>query len=524
MGLREAVRAGASATIRAMPHASPRPQVQDGDALAAIDLGSNSFHMVLAQHMLGQLRVVDRLRETVRLADGLDGSGGLLDPPRQRALDCLARFRQRLRGVQRLHVRALATNTVRQLRDPRSFLRAAEAALGYPIEVVSGREEARLIYLGVAHAQPPKPGQLRLVIDIGGGSTEFIIGSGFDPMERESLQAGCIASTRRFFPNGRLSKKKWNTALTRISAEFQQFAGRYRALGWQEALGSSGTHKAIGEICAAMKLTKGAITAEALPQVRERLLQAGSIDQIDLPGLSSERRPIIAGGVLVLEAAFQALDLQKLLVSKAAMREGILYDLLGRGGVADPRDASIEALTRRYGIDEAQAARVEGTALRLFGQVAGEWSLDDDDARMLGWAARVHELGLAIAHSGYHVHGSYVLEHSDIAGFSRQEQQVLAALVRTHRRSVPKSAFDALPDRLLLSARRKAALLRLAVLMHRAHDDEEIPRLELATEGDCLRLVLQRDWIDDRPLLRADLLAEKDGMPGLGVGFEPMVA
>ena len=284
----------------AQSRAASRPQVQDGDALAAIDLGSNSFHMVLAQHMLGQLRVVDRLRETVRMADGLDGKGGLSAPARQRALDCLARFGQRLRGVPRLHVRALATNTVRQLHDPQAFLGPAEAVLGYPIEVVSGREEARLIYLGVAHAQPPKPGQRRLVIDIGGGSTEFIIGSGFDPIERESLQAGCIASTRRFFPNGRLSKKKWNAALTEISAEFQQFAGLYRALGWQEALGSSGTHKSIGEICAAMKLTKGAITAEALPQVRDRLLQAEAIADIQLPGLSDERRPIIAGGVLVL--------------------------------------------------------------------------------------------------------------------------------------------------------------------------------------------------------------------------------
>ncbi|WP_028919672.1 exopolyphosphatase [Pseudoxanthomonas suwonensis] len=506
-----------------MPYPPPRPQVQDGDALAAIDLGSNSFHMVLAQHRLGQLRVVDRLRETVRLADGLDEHGGLSEPAQQRALDCLARFGQRLRGVERLHVRALATNSVRKLRDPHEFLHAGEAALGHPIEVVSGREEARLIYLGVAHAQPPRPGQLRLVIDIGGGSTEFIIGRGFEPVERESLQAGCIASTRRFFPNGRLSKRRWNSAVTEITAEFQQFAPRYRQLGWQEVLGSSGTHKAIGEICAAMKLTKGAITAEALPKVREQLLRAESIDRIDLPGLSGERRPIIAGGVLVLEAAFRALGLQKLLVSKAAMREGILYDMLGRGSAADPRDASIASLVMRYGIDEVQAARVEATALRLLEQVAADWNLEDDDARMLGWAARVHELGLAIAHSGYHVHGSYVLEHSDLSGFSRQEQQVLAALVRTHRRKVPKSAFDALPDRLLLPARRMAALLRLAVVLHRGHNGEDIPRLDLSANGNRLQLVLERDWIESRPLLRADLVAEREGMPGLGIEFEPMV-
>ncbi len=503
-------------------HVSPPPR--DGEQLAAIDLGSNSFHMIVARYTLGQLRVVDRLRETVRMADGLDGKGGLSQAARERALDCLSRFGQRIRDVPSTRVRALATNTVRQLSDPQGFLVPAEAALGKPIEVVSGREEARLIYLGVAHAQPPKPGQLRLVIDIGGGSTEFIIGRGMETLERESLQAGCIASTRRFFPGGKLSKKRWKEALTEIAAEFQQFAGQYRALGWQEAIGSSGTNKAIGEICAAMKLTKGAVTAEALPQVRDRLLQAERIDAIDLPGLSSDRRPIIAGGVLVLEAAFEALGLQRLMVSKAAMREGILYDMLGRGSDNDPRDLSVAALTQRYGIDEAQAARVEATALRLLQQVAEAWKLDNDDARMLGWAARLHEIGLAIAHSQYHAHGAYVLENSDIAGFSRQEQQVLAALVRTHRRNIPKTAFDALPDRLLLSARRKAALLRLAVLLHRAHEAAPIPRLEAAADGDELRLVVDRRWIEARPLLKSDLVGEPEDMQGLGIVFKPFVA
>ncbi|MBP3985011.1 exopolyphosphatase [Pseudoxanthomonas helianthi] len=506
-----------------MPTHPTAPALKDGDHLAAIDLGSNSFHMIVARYTLGQLRVVDRLRETVRMADGLDGKGGLSKQARERALECLARFGQRIRDIPGGRVRALATNTVRQLSSPQTFIVPAEAALGKPIEVVSGREEARLIYLGVAHAQPPKPGQLRLVIDIGGGSTEFIIGRGMEPIERESLQAGCIASTRRFFPGGKLSKKRWKDALTEIGAEFQQFAVQYRALGWQEALGSSGTHKAIGEICAAMKLTKGAITAEALPQVRDRLLMADNIQDIDLPGLEKDRRPIIAGGVLVLEAAFNALGLQRLMVSKAAMREGILYDMLGRGSDNDPRDLSAASLMQRYGIDEAQAARVEATAMRLFDQVAEAWSLNDDDARQLGWAARLHEIGLAIAHSQYHVHGAYLVENSDIAGFSRQEQQVLAALVRTHRRGVPKTAFDALPDRLLLAAKRKAALLRLAVLLHRAHDPEPIPKLELEASGESLRLILSKKWIESRPLLKADLIGEPEDMAGLGVAFRPFV-
>ena len=497
-------------------HSAALP-LQDGDLLAAIDIGSNSFHMVVARYVLGQLRTVDRLREMVRLAEGLDEKRGLRPEVRQRALECLSRFGQRLRDIPPHRVRAVATNTVRQLALPQAFLMPAETALGHAIEVVSGREEARLVYLGVAHAQPPKPDHLRLVIDIGGGSTECIIGTGLDALERESLQAGCVTSTRRFFPDGKLTKKRWKDALTEIGGEFQQFAGVYRHLGWDEALGSSGTNKAISEICAALKLTKGAITAEALPQLRERLLAAGHIDAIVLPALSDERRPIIAGGILVLEAAFNALGLQRMAVSKAALREGVLHDMIGRGSGADPRDASVHALMQRYGIDVVQAARVETTTLQLFERVALAWRLDPDDRLMLAWAARLHELGLAIAHSHYQVHGAYVLEHSDIAGFSQQEQRMLAALVRTHRRRIPRSAFDALPERLLLASRRSAALLRLAVLLHRSHEPDELPELRLVAEGETLTLRLPPGWLDTRPLLRSDLASETDPFAVLGV-------
>ncbi|WCE04570.1 exopolyphosphatase [Pseudoxanthomonas sp. JBR18] len=505
-----------------LPQTFSQP-LQDNDQLAAVDLGSNSFHMIVARYTQGQLRVIDRLRETVRMADGLDHRGGLSAEAHARAMECLSRFGQRIRDLPDARVRALATNTVRRLALPQEFLVPAEAALGHAIEVVSGREEARLIYLGVCNAQPPKAGSKRLVIDIGGGSTEFIIGSGMQTLERESIQVGCIASTRRFFPGGKLTKKRWNTALTEITAELQQFAPLYRSLGWQEALGSSGTAKAIGDICAAMKLTKGAITAEALPQVRERLLQAEKIENIDLPSLSKDRQPIIAGGVLVMEAAFQALGIERVLVSKAAMREGILYDMLGRRGDNDPREQSVASMMHRYGVDEAQASRVAATAARLFAQVAPAWQLEPDDGRLLSWAARLHEIGLAIAHSQYHIHGAYLLEHSDIAGFSRQEQLMLSALVRTHRRGIPKSAFDALPDRRIPAARHIAVLLRLAVLLHRAHDQDEIPVLDLEATADDLRLTLDKAWIDARPLLRADLIGEADALPDLGVTFKPFV-
>ena len=494
--------------------------IHDGDTLAAIDMGSNSFHMIVARVTLGQLRIVDRLRETVRLGEGLYGKGRLDAEVRDRTLACLSRFGQRIRGVPPRHVRALATNAVRQMATPRDFLLPAEEALGHSIEVISGREEARLIYQGVAHMQPPKPGERRLVIDIGGGSTEYIIGSGLDTLNRESLQVGCISSTRRFFPSGKLTRKKWQDAFNEVAAEYQQFAATYRSVGWQETLGSSGTNKAIGAICAAMGLTKGAVTAQALPQVRERMLDAGHIDAIDLPGLSDERRPVIAGGLLALEAAFAVLGLERMAISKAAMREGVLYDMLGRGSEHDPREAAIQALTHRYGIDEAQAERVHATALELFDQVARDWKLGADERLMLGWAARLHEVGLTIAHSQHHVHGAYILANSDIPGFSQQEQLFLAALLRTHRRKVPATAFEALPERLLKPALRLAALLRLAVVFHHSGEDQPMPQPKLAASGNTLRLRLDGKWLDAHPLLRADLEGEPDDIRGLGIELQ----
>lgn len=493
-----------------------RAGIRDGELLAAVDLGSNSFHMVVARYVLGQLRVVDRLRETVRLAEGLDGEGGLSEAKRMLALDCLARFGQRLRSIPPQRVRAIATNTVRALKQPQSFLVPAETALGHGIEVVSGREEARLIYLGVAHGNPPN-GTRRLVMDIGGGSTEFIIGEGFEPLERESLQMGCVASTRRFFGSGKLSRKRWKEALTEISAEFQQFAVAYRARGWEETIGSSGTIKAIGEISAAMKLSRGAITDQAIAGVREKLLDFERIDDIALPGLDADRRPVIAGGLLVLEAAFNELGLKRTIVSKYAMREGVLYDMVGRAGDRDPREVSVQALAERYGVDFEQAGRVEATALALFDQVATSWQLAPDDRRMLAWAARVHELGLAIAHSQYHVHGAYVVENSDIAGFSRQEQQLLAALVRCQRRALPLAAIQALPERFEQTALRLALLLRLAVLLHRSHDGDPIPVADLGAEGKALTLTVSEPWLDAHPLTRADLDTERELLEDLGI-------
>lgn len=498
---------------------SPARSLRDGDLIAAVDLGSNSFHLVVARYTLGQLRIVDRIKEMVRMAEGLDGNGGLRPDVAARALDCLGRFGQKLRSVPPAQVRAIATNTVRQLRNPQAFLLPAESALGHGIEVVAGREEARLCYLGVAYGHPPRA--RRLVIDIGGGSTEFIIGEGLQPIERESLQMGCVATTKRFFGDGRINRKRWREAQLEMAAEFQQFSLLYRQLGWKETFGSSGTIKAIGEICEALKLARGGmVTDSALEALAERLLQVEDLASIRLAGLSNERQPVIAGGVLVLSTAFEALGLRRLQVSESAMREGILLDLIGRAGKNDPREDSVAALMARYAIDVAQAERVETTALALFDQVEDAWGLEPQDRQMLGWAARLHELGLTIAHSQYHVHGAYVLENSDIAGFSRTEQQFLSTLVRNQRRAIKLTAFEPLPDRLAPAAQRCALLLRLAVLLHRAHEAGKIPGLKLRVALGGLQLKLSRRWLEAHPLTRADLDSEREHLADIGLRLE----
>ncbi|MHA6204033.1 Ppx/GppA phosphatase family protein [Dyella soli] len=494
-------------------------QIKDGELIAAVDMGSNSYHMVVARVEHGEPRVIDRLRETVRMAAGLRADGTLDAEHRARALNCLARFGQRIAGVPTIRVRAVATNTVRRLASPQSFLTAAETALGHPVEIVSGREEGRLIFLGSSHDLPASR-ESRLVIDVGGGSTEFIIGRGFAPMHTESVQAGCIASTLRFFPGGKLNRKRWQRANSEIGVLLQQFAEDYRESGWIEAYGSSGTAKAIGSVVQAMKFSDDGITPASLALLRDALLEQGQISTLKLPGLAEDRAPVIAGGVVIFEAAFEALGIERMRVCESSMREGLLWDLIGRAGGSDPRTASIDALANRYGVDRAQARRVESTALMLFDQIARFWKLDGEAREWLSWASRVHEIGLAIAHSQHHHHGAYILRHADLAGFSRQEQQLLAAIVESHRRKPDKATFSALPQRYRQLARYITALLRLAVLFRRARRAESLPQMQLAATTQRMRLVLPSAWLEQHPLSEADLEQEQAPMNELGLLLE----
>ena len=488
--------------------------------LAAVDLGSNSFHLIVARVAGGHLDVVDRLREPVRLAAGLGEDKRLRRDAIERALACLHRFGQRLRDTPEGVVRAVGTNTLRSARDGEAFRREAERVLGHPIEVIAGREEARLIYLGVAHALADN-GERRLVIDIGGGSTECIIGTGFTPLHRESLYTGCVGVSRRFFPGGRIDKRSMKRAVLAVRVEFEPIEQRYRAAGWGSAVGSSGTIKAIAAIVRAAGWCEAGITRDALRRLRRALVEAGHVDAVALKELRDDRRPVLLGGVAVLSAALDALGIEYLDVSEMALREGLLFDLIGRIRHEDVRDATVQRRIERYRIDAAQGERVAVTALALLRQVADAWAPvhGEDAEQLLGWAARLHEAGLFVSHNQYHKHGAYLLANGDMSGFSRQAQTMLSSLVRGHRRKFPVAVFEQLAPADARCARRFCVLLRLSVVLNRARADHYLPGIEAKAEGDVLTVAFPPGWLDAHPLTRADLEQEQAYLAAAGIGL-----
>jgi len=479
------------------------------DVLAAVDLGSNSFHMVVARYSHGQLVILDRLREMVRLAAGLGDSGRLDDAATERALRCLERFGQRLRAVRADSVRVVGTNALRHAKRKRWFLERARAALGHPIEIISGLEEARLIYSGVAHTSPMSPDK-RLVIDIGGGSTEVVIGEGFNPLLLESLSVGCVGLSANFFDDGRISAKRLERARTAVRLELEPVQEAYRKMGWLNAFGSSGTVRVIGDTLRATNPESPHITLENLNVLAERVVAAGHVDELDLPEVDAERAPVFPAGLAILLEVVENFGIERVRVAEGAMREGLLYDLMGRFTDEDARVRSVRAMEKRYHVDETQADRVEATAVGLLEQVESDWGLEDPLAEsVMRWAARLHETGLDIAHSKYHRHSAYLLEHADMPGFPREEQLLLAALVGGHRRQLSfESLEDLLPpwDRL---AEFLIVLLRLAVLLHRGRSPQPLPAVSLTVKSRNITLELPQRWIKEHPLTLEDLEQER---------------
>jgi exopolyphosphatase/guanosine-5'-triphosphate,3'-diphosphate pyrophosphatase len=495
-------------------------QTNDERSLAAIDLGSNSFHMIVGRLRNNQLQIIDRLREPVRLAEGLTQQHTLEHHVAQRALDCLQRFGQRLRDLPTDSVRAVGTNTLRRAHAASGFLDQAKAALGHSIEIISGIEEARLVHLGVAHSLAD-PGGRQLVVDIGGGSTEVIIGEGFRPIELESLYMGCVSMSQRFFPDGKIEKSAMKEAILAARLELQASKQRFNRIGWTMATGSSGTIRAVRNVVRETGWSDSGITPDSLKKLRSALIQFGHASKISFEAVSEDRKPVFAGGVAIISAVFHALKIERMLHSNGALREGLLYDLLGRLQHQDIREATVQSLSQRYHTDTEQALRVEETALALAEQVSPSWQLPEPyTTKWLHWAALVHEIGLLIAHSQYHKHGAYLLEYSDMPGFSLRDQRFLSALVRCHRRKFSPEIIKVLPEEVQDYAVKLCVILRLSVLLHRSRSHKSAPDFQAKAGDKLISLTFPADWLKEHPLSTADLKSEKKRLSVFDIRLE----
>lgn len=484
------------------------------EMIAAVDLGSNSFHLIVArvdEH--GNFSMIDQMKEMVRLRGGLDEHNNMDEAVAQNALECLQRFGDRIGHLESAAVRAAGTNTLRTMNKSALFLRKAKKALGHSIEIIPGREEARLVYLGVSHTLSDD-GNKQLVVDIGGGSTEFIIGKRFEPRKLESLNFGSVSVTKRFFPNGDMGMDKWQTANTVLRLEIMPIQREFSNENWDQATGSSGTIKAAQAICQELGLEQFGITLPSLYKIRDQLIATKNIDDIDLPGLKPERAPVIAGGLAIIIAIFESLKIDVMTVSEGALREGLLYDMLGRINHEDVRYRSVNDLMQRFNIDQDQAKHVRKTALHCFQQVRKDWGIAKKRKLTLGWAADLHELGMSITHDKHQLQGAHILEHADIPGFSQRRQHWLAIMVMMHRKKLIPEVLDTVPEEERQVVLYLIILLRLSVLLHRSRKDIDVLP-EVIGEENSLTITCAKA-IKDQALLEADFIQEKVWLEKVG--------
>lgn len=478
------------------------------ESIAAVDLGSNSFRLEVGRVVDDQIYTLDSLKESVRLASGLQPDKSLDRASQERALDALSRFGERIRGLPPEAVRAVATNALRVAKNATPFLREAEAALGFPIEIIAGREEARLIYIGAVHSLPASDAQ-RLVFDIGGGSTEFIIGNGMKPLCLESLFMGCVSYSLRYFPDGHIDRKRMNEAQMAAAKEVSLIAHTYQKTGWREAIGSSGTAKAIAEILEQNDLNPSGlsgITRRGLDRLCALMIKYKRMDALPLNGVKSDRIPVLPGGIAIMSAILDTLNIERATYADGALRLGVLYDLLGRFHHHDMRAATVKQFQRRYQVESEQADRVSETALKIFGDLMGLKLRKPEelerDSQFIDWAASLHEVGLSIAHTGYHKHGAYILSYADMPGFSKMDQARLALLVLCHRGKLNKVEGLNRED----NAWRQILSLRLASILHRSRlDGAETPALQARETVNGFTLQLPAEWLAENPMTAAAL-------------------
>ena len=497
--------------------------------LAAVDLGSNSFHLQIARVVDNALYPLDSLKETVRLGAGITADKNIDLATAQRAFATLKLFAERLRGMSKDHVRVVGTNALRVAKNAHDFVREAESILGFPIEVIAGREEARLIYVGVAKSLPPASHN-RLIVDIGGGSTEFIIGYRLKPKIMDSLYMGCVSYSARYFAEGEIDKRFFKEAQLAVRKELEQIRSGFLKEGWRECYGSSGTAKALAGIISDAGLSRGTITREGLEWLRDRTIKAGNFEKLGL-AIKPDRIPVLAGGLAIMLTVFEELDIEEMITVDTALRDGVLHDMLGRAHHCDVREATVEQFGRRYHVDYAQADRVRGLALYFFDQIHTtpvtefDQTLQHNSRQRVNWAARLHELGITIAQAGFHKHSAYVLANADMPGFSKREQAALARLVLAQRGKLAKIVPDTGIGEDFV---REALCLRLAVLLSRSRRaistklfrlarSEKAEKAEKADKVEKYVLRVDQPWLANHDLTDYELGQEVAEWRSIGI-------
>ncbi len=499
----------------------------DSDLVAAVDLGSNSFRMLVAQVVNTpsgtQIRPIDTLRESVRIAAGLTENKLLGNDAYQRGLTAIRRFGERIRGFDPTRVRAVATNTLRVAKNAPQFIKDAEEALGFPIEIIAGVEEARLIYIGAAHEVPAVQGN-RLVVDIGGGSTELIIGKSYEPRLMESLYIGCVSHSMRFFPKGNIDAHAFKEAELAARREIQVISGAYLKSGWKQVIGSSGTARALADLIEGNHFnptgqangTTGLITRDGLRAMKKHLLKYEHVNQVELLGLKDDRRAVWPGGLAIMIAIFDELGIESMEVTDAALRIGVLYDLLGRSQHHDMRYVTVEQFMQRYDVDREQAQRVGNLAGEFLAQLPkSELESRADNIALLQWSANLHEIGLSISHNGYHKHSAYIAGNADMPGFSKNDQARLAALLIGHAGKLGKLANNT-----SFHDWRMLFCLRLAQVLCRGRSDADLPKVKISEHDGSYAVSLSKDWTSEHPLTEFSLQKEAAEWERIGRSYK----
>lgn len=475
------------------------------DLFAAIDLGSNSFHMLVVRRVAGSVQVVAKIKRKVRLAAGLDSDNQLSEAAMARGWECLALFAERLQDIPRTNVRVVATATLRLAINAELFVAKAAALLGQRVEIISGDDEARLIYLGVAHTSSGRG--KRLVVDIGGASTELVVGEQFEPRQLVSLDMGCVLYTNRFFGDGVLSAAAFHAAIAAASAVLEPVAASFREHGWNRVLGASGTIQAVQEVLLASAVDER-ITLARLEALMQSCIHAGRLEQLAISGLSPERNPVFAAGLAILIAIFRTLAIDYLLLAGGALREGLVYEMLG-GRPLEIRERTLVGLKAQFRVDQSHAARVSELALNLCQQIREAWQLRElEGEEMLACAAQLYEVGLLIGFRLAHRHSQYIVENATLPGFTAAQRQLLALLVGSYQERIDTTALRLLTGFPPAQALRLVRLLRLAVILSGRRSGTAIPRMELHCYGETLQLALPAGWLSSHPLIRAELEQE----------------